>query len=118
MTYIERKVAEFKEIQKESYVTATPKPLLLQPEAVAWYEQDLIETINHAEQEMMRKVGAELDSLPTFVYTGDMHSNSVHMVVKMEDVKAILNLQDNDFNLDGPVQKNGLVGFLEDTYPN
>jgi len=58
--YIQRKVAEFKEIQKESFMTATAKPLLLQPEAVAWYEQVLIETINHAEQEMMKKVGEEI----------------------------------------------------------
>jgi len=55
-------------------------------------------SVKQAEQEIMKKVGDQLDSLPTFVYTGDMHSNSVHMVVKMEDVKAILNLQDTNPN--------------------
>jgi len=60
MTYIQRKVAEFKEIQKESYMTATPKPLLLQPEAVAWYEQVLIETIAQAIAEDRERVRGEI----------------------------------------------------------
>ena len=57
--YIQRKVAEFKEIQKESFMTATAKPLLLQPEAVVWYEEILIETIAQAlaeERERMREI--------------------------------------------------------------
>ena len=60
MTYTQRKVAEFKEIQKESYMTATPKPFLLQPEAVAWYEEILIETIAQALAEEREKVRERL----------------------------------------------------------
>jgi len=67
--YIQRKVAEFKEIQKESFMTATAKPLLLQPEAVAWYEEDLIETITQAlaeDRERVVRVFAEYiyDQMP------------------------------------------------------
>jgi len=66
--YIQRKVAEFKEIQKESFMTATAKPLLLQPEAVVWYEEILIETITQALAEERERVREYLNHYKTKSY--------------------------------------------------
>jgi len=66
--YIQRKVAEFKEIQKESFMTATAKPLLLQPEAVVWYEEILIETITQTLAEERERVREYLNHYKTKSY--------------------------------------------------
>jgi len=66
--YIQRKVAEFKEIQKESFMTATAKPLLLQPEAVVWYEEILKESIHQAIAEERERVREYLNHYKTKSY--------------------------------------------------
>jgi len=90
--YIQRKVAEFKEIQKESFMTATAKPLLLQPEAVVWYEEILIETIAQAlAEERERVVGilsAENYKLEEWYSSSERPDTLTHFEANQRNMKT------------------------------